>query len=92
MVSLLSCPKPHDGVIAREVEGEVLLLSLEQGQLHKLNVSASFVWRGCNGTQTVADIARQLADAYRLPRLQAEQDVLQAVTALVALGVVVVEF
>lgn len=90
MVSLLTCPKPRSEVIAREVDGELLLLDRDGGQLHKLNTSASFIWRGCNGESTVADIAMALAREYGLTQTRAEQDVVETIGKLAELGVVVI--
>lgn len=46
------------GLVVQEVPDEVLVYDLQSNKAHCLNKSAALVWRSCDGTNTVADIAK----------------------------------
>lgn len=50
----------QEGLVVREVADEVLVYDLERHEAHCLNASAAAVWRACDGSKTVAQIASQL--------------------------------
>lgn len=49
----------QNGLVVQEMPDEVLVYDLDTNKAHCLNQSAAFVWRSCNGTNSVADIVRQ---------------------------------
>ncbi len=51
----------RDGLLIRELPGEVLVYDRERHRAHCLNQTAAFVFRHADGTRTVADLARVLA-------------------------------
>lgn len=48
-----------DGLTVHVHGGEVLIHDEVRSEFHTLNVTASAVWRACDGTRTVAVIARE---------------------------------
>jgi Coenzyme PQQ synthesis protein D (PqqD) len=51
-----------EGLLVREVEGEVLVYDLESHRAVCLNRAAARVWRLCDGRTTVGGIGRALGD------------------------------
>lgn len=47
------------GLVIQELRDEVLVYDIESNKAHCLNASAAFVWRACDGTNSVMDIARE---------------------------------
>ncbi len=49
-----------NGLVVQEVPNEVLVLDLNTNKAHCLNETAALVWKSCDGTRTVSDIARHV--------------------------------
>lgn len=53
-------PKAREsGLVVQEMQDEVLVYDLDANKAHCLNESAAFVWRSCDGHNSVADIVKQ---------------------------------
>lgn len=50
-----------EGLLVRELDGEVLVYDLERHRAVCLNPAAAFVWRRCDGRTDVASLGRALA-------------------------------
>ncbi|HMT08187.1 MAG TPA: PqqD family protein [Pyrinomonadaceae bacterium] len=48
-----------NGLVVQEMDNEVLVYDLDSNKAHCLNDSAAFVWRSCDGTNSVADIVKE---------------------------------
>lgn len=46
------------GLVVQEMPDEVLVYDLDSNKAHCLNQSAAFVWKSCDGNNTVTDIVR----------------------------------
>lgn len=49
----------QSGLVVQEMPDEVLVYDLDTNKAHCLNQSAAFVWRSCDGRNTVADIVKE---------------------------------
>ena len=49
----------NNGLVVQELPDEVLVYDLDSNKAHCLNETAAFVWRSCDGTNSVADIVRE---------------------------------
>jgi Coenzyme PQQ synthesis protein D (PqqD) len=49
----------NTGLVVQEMPDEVLIYDLNTNKAHCLNDSAATVWRACDGTNSIADIAKQ---------------------------------
>lgn len=47
-------------IVTLDVDNETLVYDLRQNQAHCLNETAAFVWKSCDGRNTVADISHLL--------------------------------
>lgn len=69
-------------------DGESLLYSATRDEASALNRTATEIWELCDGTRTIAAIARALADRYGVGEEDLFADVAAAVTTLRARGLV----
>ncbi len=47
-----------DGLVIQEMPDEILVFDLETNKAHCLNETAAFVWKACDGKNSVADITK----------------------------------
>src|ERR1700719_830964 len=57
----------EDGLIVREVDGETLVYDRRRHKAHCLNRAAALVWRQCDGTTSVAELAKLLHEHLQIP-------------------------
>lgn len=79
-------PTRRPGLLSRTVDDEVVILDRETGQVHRLNVTASYIWDLCDGTRTPDQIAEQLAAAFDQPATEMNDDTRKALNSLRELG------
>ncbi len=51
----------RDGLVVQEMPNEVLVFDTKSNKAHCLNETAAFVWKACDGKNSVADITRLFA-------------------------------
>ncbi len=64
-----------NGVMEREVDGEIFLLDTESNLIHQLNRTASFIWRKCQERASVGEIAEVLAKEFDVEEDETLEDV-----------------
>ena len=79
-------PRRRADLIAREVDGEALVLDRAAGKIHQLNATAAFIWDHCDGASSMEDVVSRLAGCYGLDADIARRDVAKTVDALEKLG------
>jgi hypothetical protein len=58
------CPLArHNDMVIQELQGEVLVYDIKSNKAHCLNSTAAFVWKCCDGGNSVPDIVRQFDSA-----------------------------
>ena len=79
---------PSDDVVAREIEGELIIVPLTSGigdmedELYTLNGTGRAIWSRLDGRTTLAQIAAALAADYDALPSEIERDVLGLVEEL----------
>ena len=73
--------------LVEELDGEVLLYDLDRHEAHCLNETAGIVWRACDGTRSVAELAALLPASLEQPA--AEEVVRSTLHELGQLGLLV---
>lgn len=68
-------PKRRSDLNWRTIDGETLILNREQGRLHQLNPTASFIWDCCDGNSNIAEITDRLVGVYEVDARTACKDV-----------------
>jgi len=72
---------PSDGIVAREIEGEIVIVPLAAGvgdledELYTFNDTGRAVWTKLDGKRTVGEIVGELAGEFEAPRGTLEADV-----------------
>lgn len=81
--------KPSDEVVAREIEGEVILVPLTAGigdmedELYSLNETGKAIWQSLDGSRSLRDVASLLNREYEAGLEEIEQDVSGLINELV---------
>lgn len=72
---------PSGDIVAREIEGEVIIVPLASGvgdmedELYTLNETGRAIWRKLDGSKKVREIAAELAEEFEAPPEVMEADV-----------------
>lgn len=77
-----------EGLLVREVDGEVLVLDTESDRIHQLNLSASFIWHQFAAGAPADEIAKRLAITFDVDDDTAYRDVSAILRDFLALGFV----
>lgn len=64
------------------MDGEMLVLDDQNGFIHQLNQTASFVWQQCDGKSSMMEIVRRLADEFDVEDDVATRDVADIIKKL----------
>lgn len=73
---------PSDDIVAREIEGELIIVPLTsavgdgEDELYTLNETAREVWALLDGRRTLRQVAAALSESFDAPAVEIEQDVL----------------
>ncbi|MDJ0656310.1 MAG: pyrroloquinoline quinone biosynthesis peptide chaperone PqqD [Xanthomonadales bacterium] len=81
-------PCLREDLATEEVDNELIVLHSENGQIHKLNETAAFVLRMCDGNTSVAEIKEQLATRYQVDSSTVSKDVDDLIDSFHALGLI----
>ena len=88
---------PSEDVVAREIEGELIIVPLAAGigdtddELYTMNETGKALWARLDGKNTLREIARGLAEEYEAPPGKIEEDVRGLMTELMRRKMVVVQ-
>ena len=75
-------------VVATDVNGEIVLMSMERNRCYGLGTTGSDIWRKLESPVSVADVIGELMEEYDAPRETIETDVLRTLTELHEEGLV----
>jgi len=79
-------PQRRSDIIYRTIEGETVILNRNEGRLHQLNPTASFIWNCCDGTSKIDEIVDRLANAYEIDFVTGRKDVEEVLSKLRSLN------
>ena len=77
-------------IIASEVDGEILMMSVDQGRYFVLDDTGKEIWQQLAQPRPLADLTDCVALLYDAPRDEIAADIQAFVTNMVGLGVIVV--
>ena len=95
MVNLDSSYAPSDDIVAREIEGELIIVPLVSGigdlddELFTLNETGRAIWDRIDGQKSLRDIVEELSTDYDDPGGKIEKDVIGLVGELLKRRIVV---
>lgn len=70
----METPRRREGLHVREIDGETVILDLENERMHNLNVTAAFIFEEIDGSRTEKEIWEELASSFEIPLETAERD------------------
>jgi hypothetical protein len=88
VVTLESKCMPSEDVVAREIEGELVIVPLTSGigdmedELYTLNDSGKAIWDRLDGKRSLSNIVDELIIEYDVDRNEIEEDVIGLVSEL----------
>lgn len=83
-------PVRSDGIVWRDIAGEVVIVNQDDGTIRTLNRTASYIWTLADGTRRLIDIADSLSERYEVTREQACADASEFCLQLVEAGLIAV--
>jgi Coenzyme PQQ synthesis protein D (PqqD) len=95
LLNLNTVCAPSQDVVAREIEGEMLIIPVVAGigeegdELYTLSETGQAIWQKLDGQRTLRDVADLLTDEFDAPNGEIENHVLGFVSALTRRGLVV---
>ncbi|MGD2253449.1 MAG: PqqD family protein [Anaerolineales bacterium] len=93
-ISLDSTYVVSETVVAREIEGEVVIVPLTAGvgtaedALYSLNKTGQAIWSKLDGKRNLRAIAKELANVYEAQPGEIDQDILGLMQELLKRGIV----
>jgi len=87
---------PSDNIVARVIEGELVIVPLVAGigdaddELYTLNETGFAIWRQLDGHRTLGEVAATLTGDFDAPQADIEADVLGIASELVTRGILAV--
>ena len=91
MISTEMYPKHCEGVIYRDIEGEAVVLNLDNGFYYSLNQLGTEIWELSDGTVSIQEIIQRVCEEYEVTYEQARDDVLELMEDLVREGLVTID-
>jgi hypothetical protein len=79
-------PQRNPKLAWREIDGEAVIISPDDSQVHELNETASVIWKFADGKHSVDQIAEVVAEGYEVPVEVAQADVRELIEMLSAKG------
>ncbi|HJS56595.1 MAG TPA: HPr-rel-A system PqqD family peptide chaperone [Vicinamibacteria bacterium] len=84
-----AAPSRNPGIEEAPLDDELILYDPTSGRFHRLNPTMAFLWKRCDGTRVLADIARELSRAFSgVDPDSARADLDRALEELRSLGLV----
>ncbi len=90
-----ACYAPSDDVVAREIDGDILIVPIAAGigdaeeELYGLSPTARAVWNRLDGKTTLQKITDELSSEYEGPSGRIAEDILGLINELLKRGLVV---
>jgi len=81
-------PVRRSELTVQELDGEALIYDPVTADTHRLNETAYFIWRGCDGRSTIANVAERLTEIYDVERAEATRHTRRMIAELIERGLV----
>lgn len=92
-VTLQTVCVPSEDIVAREIEGEIIIVPLVAGignaddELYTLNETGRAIWQMLDGQRTLGEVATALTQAFAAGQSELEGDVLGFAAEMVRRGI-----
>jgi len=85
----VSMLKKRENLVVQAVDREILILDLENRQIHQLNSSAGFLWNVYDDANSLEQVQSIYAAHYGVGSATAEADVRNIIDRLVSIGLLI---
>ncbi len=85
---LVVAPCKREGLVEKVLDSEAVLYDESNGHTHRMNETALWVWRACDGRSTTWQLAERLTRAFEVSHEAAQSDVEQLIAAFAQAGLV----
>lgn len=75
-------PQVRDDLATSDIDGELVVLDEQNGNVHQLNRTATVVFECCDGSTRISDIRQRLVDEFDVSPDVARHDVLSLLRLL----------
>jgi len=88
---------PSEDVVAREIEGDMIIVPLVAGigdaddELYTLNETGKAIWKKLDGQRSLENISAELMDEFSSPAGEIQAEVLGFATEMVQRGILAVK-
>lgn len=87
-ISNTSTVKRLDDLVGCDIDEEIIIMSIENGEYYNFNIVASTIWRILETPQKVTDIVKQLTAKYEITEQDCETSVITFLRKLKKEGLV----
>ena len=70
-------PRQNPDTPTRTIEGEAVVITPDDSQLHNLNQTATLIWERANGTQSLEEIFKEMLATYEVEENELRTDILE---------------
>jgi hypothetical protein len=94
MINMFSIYKHAETIVAREIEGELLIIPLSSGvgnmeeELYSLNESGKAIWNLMDGSKSLSQIVTILQEEFDAPAMEISEDVESLISELLTRNIV----
>ena len=81
-VSINNIYKPSEDIVAREIQGEFIIVPITSGigdledEIFSLNETGHAIWHRLDGKRSLKDLADEIGLEFEAPKIEIEKDVL----------------
>lgn len=76
MININDCIVRTQDLISSEIDGELIMLSIENGKYYGLNTLGSYIWKLLESPHSVHHLCEKLTDDFVVSQEQCEQEIL----------------
>lgn len=84
MVQLSDIVQARADILTSEINGELVMMDMENGQYYTLDAIGCTVWRALTTPCQVAELCRQLGEQYDAPAAIIEKDMVELLERMLA--------
>jgi len=82
MLSATTVIKRSDDIVHSDMDGEIVMMSIEQGEYYGIDAIGSDIWNILESEMSIHEICTKLCEKYDVEREQCAQDVLKFLTKM----------